>query len=335
MVAAATDLRRAGLTVPIPRELLVRLYPQYLSARGIDPPAADEPAVTDALAWACERHDRATGLLATRERGKRYQAFDYLVDYYQRDPVAPPVPQIIWQSCLEDPDPGELIGVAIAAFALRRPEIAEAALRRRASAGDLSAMNALGNVLHRARHADEAEIWYRKAADQGDPAAMTNLGALLTEIGRTSEAETWYQQAIGLGELGAMYNLGLLRDEAGDDTQAESWYLRTVEGLKTEEGGRARIGAADDASTSIGQEMHTAATMAMTALAALYERQGKQDDALSWYTRAAELDDPEAMTGLAALLDSAGQPQQAAVWRQRAAQRGQRPQYDQNQPYQA
>jgi TPR repeat protein len=253
--------------------------------------------------------------------------FDYLVDHAQRAPETLPVPEPAWQGCLENADPGELVRIAIAAFSLQRPDIAEAALRQRASEGDAEAMNTLGNVLHRARRMQEAETWYRKAAEQGYPAAMTNLGALLGDEKRTAEAEAWYRRAVGFGDLAAMFNLGELREEAGDEAEAESWYLRAADGLRPKDREAARIGRREDARISIGQPMHTAATMAMTALASLYERQGRPDDAFAWYTKAADLDDPDAMTGLAAFLDNNGQPERAAKWRQRAAERGDRPKY--------
>jgi uncharacterized protein len=329
LVAAAVDLRRAGLTEPVSRDTLARLYPHYLTARRIDPPADDQPAVAQALMWACDPHDRAVGLLSSRDRGERYDVFDYLVDHLQRDSAAPPIPEPAWQACLEHADQSGLMQVAFTAFAMRRPEITETALQKSAGKGYPSAMNALGIVLHRERRITEAETWYRAAAEQGDPGAMTNLGALLAEQNRIPEAEDWYQQAIRQGEdLAAMFNLSVLREQAGDEAQAESWYLRAAEGLDPGDRHSARIGSQDDADTSVGQPMHTAATMAMTALGDLYQRQGRHDAALSWYTRAAELDDPDAMTSLAALLQSQEQPEQAAEWRQRAANRGQRPRYE-------
>lgn len=328
LVAAAADLRRAGLARPVSRELLVRLYPHYLAARRTDLPAEDEPAVTQALAWACDPHDRAVSLLSSRDRGQRYEVFDYLVDHLQRDPGASPVPEPIWQACLEDASPSELRQAAYAAFAVRRREIAEAAFRKNAGEGDLEAMNSLGIILQRKGRISDAEVWYRAAAEQGDPAAMTNLGVVLADQHRTAEAESWYQKAARLGDLGAMFNLGELREQAGDDSQAEKWYLRTVEGLNAGSRESARIATQDDADISIGQSMHTAATRAMTALGDLYKRQGRSDAALSWYFRAAELDDPDAMSGLASLLEIQGQPEQAEIWRQQAARRGPQPNYE-------
>ena len=156
---------------------------------------------------------------------------------------------------------------------------------------------------------------------------MTNLGVVLADQGRLAEAESWYEQAVRHGELGAMYNLGELREEAGDEAQAERWYLSAAEGLSPGEQESARLSTQDDADISIGQPMQTAATMAMTALGGLYQRQGRSDAALSWYTRAAELDDPDAMSALAALLESEGQAEQAERWRRQAVSRGPRPRY--------
>ena len=327
LVAAAVDLRRAGRARAAERDLLTRLYPHYLAAQRIDPPAEDEPAVGQALAWACDLHDRAVGLLASRDRTQRYEVFDYLVDHLQRDPAAPAVPELVWQACLRDATPAELEQTAVAAFAMRRPEIAEAAFRENASAGDPLALNSLGIILQRQERLSEAEAWFRAAADQGEPAAMTNLGVVLADQGRLAEAESWYEQAVRHGELGAMYNLGELREEAGDEAQAERWYLSAAEGLSPGEQESARLSTQDDADISIGQPMQTAATMAMTALGGLYQRQGRSDAALSWYTRAAELDDPDAMSALAALLESEGQAEQAERWRRQAVSRGPRPRY--------
>ena len=81
-------------------------------------------------------------------------------------------------------------------------------------------------------------------------------------------------------------------------------------------------------SPTIGQPMQTAATMAMTALASMYSRNGQTAEAEAWYLKAAELDDPDAMIGLAELFISKGLDDVAAKWRQQAERRGKRPHRD-------
>jgi TPR repeat protein len=324
LVAAAVDVRRAGLTRPADRGLLVSLFSEYLKRRDLDLPAEDEPAITSSFAWACDPHDRATGLLASRERGRQFEAFDYLVDHVQRDPQAEPIPDFTWRGCIEHTDSAELGLIAQAAFSMQRRDIAEAALRKGAAAGDPSLMNALAILLGREA---EAEAWFRRAAERGYQPAVTNLGALLNELGRRSEAESWYQQAVVHGELGAMVNLGAICEDNGDDQAAEAWYLRTIEGLRPEDAELARIPTQEQADSTIGQRMQTAATMAMTALASMYARNGNTAEAEAWYLKAAELDDPRAMIGLAELLAGKGLSELAVKWREQASRRGERPRY--------
>jgi TPR repeat protein len=252
------------------------------------------------------------------------EVFDYLVDHVQRDPQAAPIPDFTWTGCIEYADSAQLMLIAQAALSMQRRDIAEAALRKGAAEGDLSAMNALAILLgpHRSW---EAETWYRRAAERGYHAAVTNLGALLHGQGRSDEADNWYQQAVAHGDLGAMVNLGAICEENGDDQRADAWYLRTIEGLRAEDAELARIPTQEHADSNIGQPMQTAATMAMTALASMYARKGKAAEAEASYMKAAELDDPNAMIGLAELLDGKGLDELAAKWRQQAERRGKRP----------
>jgi TPR repeat protein len=125
-----------------------------------------------------------------------------------------------------------------------------------------------------------------------------------------------------------MVNLGGICEHKGDDQNTEAWYLRAIEGLRPEDTELTRIPTQAQADSTIGQPMQTAATMAMTALASMYARNGKTAEAEAWYLKAAELNDPEAMIGLAEYFAGKGLNELAAKWRQQAAQRGERPHYD-------
>jgi hypothetical protein len=82
VVAVAIDVRRAGMTSPAPKELLVRLHEYYLATRGgrrLRPESLDE-----AFAWALHA-ERATASLLEGDESSGYEVFDYLVDTVQRE----------------------------------------------------------------------------------------------------------------------------------------------------------------------------------------------------------------------------------------------------------
>jgi hypothetical protein len=82
LVSAAIDFQRAGYLGPLPRLWLEEAYQAYIDRRSRTHLSIDE--VRDAFAWATEAVRGASSCLEPWPEG-RYIAFDYLVDFAQRE----------------------------------------------------------------------------------------------------------------------------------------------------------------------------------------------------------------------------------------------------------
>jgi hypothetical protein len=126
LVAAAVDCRRAGVSDPVPVELLAELAEHYLGARGgatLRPEALD-----DAEDWARKPARGASSLLIP-VGSDRVLAFDYLIDL-----VTEPVPVPVWLDVVAWCSPEQALGVGLTARRLARFEAAEAAFTKAAGA---------------------------------------------------------------------------------------------------------------------------------------------------------------------------------------------------------
>jgi hypothetical protein len=114
IVRAAVDWQRAGLRRPVPRAILERLYPHYLESEHPRYRGAD--AFAAGLAWATEAiHGRTTPALVMQVAEDGFQAFDYLVDYFQHAKEHP-VPQSTWQVLPAELTEDDLYEVGWAAY---------------------------------------------------------------------------------------------------------------------------------------------------------------------------------------------------------------------------
>src|SRR6266545_5026510 len=122
LVAAAVDCRRAGLSDPVPVELLAELAEHYLDARGgatLRPEALDE-----AERWARKPARGASSLLIPAGNDT-VLAFDYLIDL-----ATEPVPVPVWLGVVAWCSPEQALGVGLTARRLARFEAAEAAFTK-------------------------------------------------------------------------------------------------------------------------------------------------------------------------------------------------------------
>lgn len=161
LVAAAVDCRRAGLTDPLPVDLLAELAEHYLDARGgvtLRPEPLDE-----ALSWATAPARGASSLLMPTT-GDRVLAFDYLIDL-----VSEPVPVPVWLAIVAWCDPEQALGVGYAARSVARFEAAEAAFRKAAEAGVPGATAALAEVIGSGHDPGRAVALVAKALDGMSP----------------------------------------------------------------------------------------------------------------------------------------------------------------------
>ncbi|TDC02210.1 hypothetical protein E1091_01220 [Micromonospora fluostatini] len=261
LISAAVDCRRAGWSKPIPEDLLTAVFRHYLTPalreRGDLPPAAA------GLAWASEPLLGASSCLWPGAGGG-YQVADYLVDRTDHGEgrlAKAAVPRIVWDALLGRAESETRFLIGAAAYTRGEHDVAEAAMRPLADAGDPLAMFNLAVLISRRTAWDEAMDWYRRAADAGHTAAMVNLGMILRESGEDDEAAQWYRRAADHGHMTAMTNLGVLRKIGGDHAGAAYWYRQAVAAGNTD---------------------------AMYNLGLLMEEREEPEYARLWYQRAAE-----------------------------------------------
>jgi uncharacterized protein len=285
IVQTAIDWRRAGCYQPIPLPVLESVYPLYLDDFVLTHRKAE--AFTEGLAWATNRIFATAALLEETTAG--YVAFDYLVDYVERqDPSHFPIADEMWQSALEaTANSPEALNVAAAAYDTDREDIEERALRQAVAAEGSNVSEAayhLGTLLGKRGELGEAEIWYRKAVDGGMIWAPMNFGNLLAEHGRPDEAAAWFREAFEGGVREAAVNLAGLLVEQGRPEEAEIWYLKAINAGFLEP---------------------------IINLASLLASQGRLEEAETWLRIGIDDGDPEAEFQLGNLLDSQGRLSEA------------------------
>lgn len=143
-------------------------------------------------------------------------------------------------------------------------EADERSLRKAAETGDLEAAFDLGLLLKESGRSDEAAHWWRHAANSGSVGAAWNLALLLKERGDLIEAVRWLRYAIEAGDLEAALSLASMVSEV-DPKQAEHLLTRVVH--------------ANDSILS---------PPAAVNLGLLLVTQGREDEAVAWWRRAAE-----------------------------------------------
>jgi uncharacterized protein len=182
-------------------------------------------------------------------------------------------------------------------------------LQAKAEGGDAGAQATLGKAYldgNGVRQSDALALkWSRKAAEQGDAAAENNLG-LMYRMGEgverdKEEAARWYHKSAKQGNARAMFNLGASYYNGDgvevDDVASFAWFLLAQE---------AGDPAADEASRRAVSEKVVSPSEAYVKIAQMYEA-GDQlpkspAEALKWYRKAADADDPKASVTVASLL---------------------------------
>ncbi|MGW1889970.1 tetratricopeptide repeat protein [Streptomyces sp. NPDC002004] len=213
LVAAAVDLKRAGLFGPYDRSVLAELHERHLEGAGgtvLRPESLDE-----AFDWASRIRFGVTSLLLPAGGGT-WHVFDYLVDHTDSA-----VPDWVWQTALAHAaDDGDRFWVGVNA-ADEAPDIAERALGPLAARGDPHATTSLGYLLANTGRLDEAEALFLDAVGKGTPYAAVGLAFLLNETGRADEAERLLRDALDAGDRDAGIVLGALLTRGGRPVDAE------------------------------------------------------------------------------------------------------------------
>ncbi|MFF1795153.1 tetratricopeptide repeat protein [Kitasatospora sp. NPDC058263] len=204
LVATAVDLKRIGVSTPIPRSALEELHGEYLERRGGS--RLRPESISEAFHWATQPL-HATSSLLLPAGNDSFTAFDYLPDYLARDSKAPDPTGFIWEYALNALSPEAVHFMGHRAEELGQLEIANRAYTQSAQAGSDGGSFHLGYFAARRGEIGEAEYWYRKAIDQGSVFAATNLAGILHDTGRENEARKFLYVAVERGDKIAAQNL--------------------------------------------------------------------------------------------------------------------------------
>ncbi|MFB4302626.1 tetratricopeptide repeat protein [Actinomadura sp. NTSP31] len=207
LVAAAVDVRRAGFTAPLPRELLAQLHADYLDRYG----GARLRPETEEQAWQWATQVRESGnALLHAVTDDRYEVFDYLVDSVQRTtPPGDHVPEPTIIQTLAHADAADTMNLADTAYDHGRYRLAETAVRQALTANHdqhgpehpdtLTSRSTLALVLRGLGRLEEAEAEHRavlktstRVLGPEHPHTLTsrsNLASVLHGLGRLEEAE--------------------------------------------------------------------------------------------------------------------------------------------------
>lgn len=166
LVRAVLDWYRTGLTIPIPKTVLIDLINHsYLGRR------ASLADISDAISWCTSPVPvggrRAQYSLLTIQ-GDGLAINDYVQDHDRRH-NPPPIPGPTWSTAL-------------------------------ANAYDAASLTALGIAAYRAGHAQTARTAFNALARVGDTSAMFNLGLLLKDL-NDAESQYWYKRARATAHL--------------------------------------------------------------------------------------------------------------------------------------
>jgi hypothetical protein len=168
LVAAAVDCRRAGLTDPVPVDLLGELAQHYLDVHG---GAALRPEPFDAaLAWATKPARGASSLLIPAG-GNQVLAFDYLIDL-----VSEPVPVPVWLALVDWCPPEQALGIGLTARRVSRFEVAEAAFGKAVDAGVPGALAAQAELVGSGGDPKRAVVALTAALARMPPHHLETLG---------------------------------------------------------------------------------------------------------------------------------------------------------------
>lgn len=196
LVAAAVDCRRAGLSDPVPVELLAQLAEHYLDARG---GAALRPEPLEAAVnWASTPVRGASSLLMPAGDGQ-VLAFDYLIDL-----ASAPVPVPVWLALVEWCDPWQALVVGRTARIVSRFETATAAFRKAADAGVPGAIAELAEVIGSGGDPEQAVTLLSETLlfyPTNDPERLKLHGTLARftqEIGESENATRMFAQLLDI-----------------------------------------------------------------------------------------------------------------------------------------
>ncbi|MEU7136917.1 tetratricopeptide repeat protein [Streptomyces sp. NPDC046261] len=301
LVAVAIDLVRAGLSSPLPTELLARLHGDYLADEQgalLDP----EP-FEDALTWASEHHLGISRLLLP-VGDALWRPFDYLLDMLAQSPDAPSVPDEIHKAAFEHASsPQELYSVGVAAHHSGHVDLAVQTFTPPAEAGNVDSMLYLGSILLDQGKEGAAEEWWLRAAEAGSGLGMLNLGVRHSRKGRKKKAEKWWRKSLTSGHMEAAVKLAEVHGIRGEDEEAERLWQVALEGEVSHAFFRFGLLAFQRGDHKDAERLYLEGAIrgsreSATNLAQLYVMQNRLEEAEKLYLIAVEAGDAVAMRSL-------------------------------------
>lgn len=148
-------------------------------------------------------------------------------------------------------------------------------------------------------------------ADAGIGIAMFNLAVAFNRKGYISKAITWYERAAESGDLDAMAYLGYAYKLLGDSDEALKWYSKAASHGHAHaqvESGKI-LDPLDNSSVAAATAKHTASLMAQGAVA-----NNDLDQAVTYWTLAAEAGDAESMVKIAVAAEVRRHYGEAVLW---------------------
>jgi len=253
VVWAAIDWQRAGITAPVPRDLLQQLYVHYLT--GLDPTPA---CFARGLEWARKPLYSSIALLRGDDA---FSPFSYIVTHVAGRP-GQPINADAWDRIIETADLEQALAVGLAAYRqddlpraerawrqasssasdavasralvnlgilleeLKQTGDAETAFRGAATRGDLDGSRLLGRRLYFSGDLEGAEDAFRRGDERGDDAAANGLGVVLQDRGDLEGAEDAFRRGDERGNGNAANGLGIVLKQRGDLEGAEDAFRR-------------------------------------------------------------------------------------------------------------
>jgi tetratricopeptide (TPR) repeat protein len=241
LVHAAIDWRRAGILRPIRESVLQKLAARYVDFLDLPHVDLDAESFSSGLQWAREPIGHHVALLSKKgEDGleRRFEAFDYLVDFLDRQ--AAPIAQQAWDTILGLASPADAFMMGIAASRRKDRAGAKKAFHQGLLHEDphIAAWGTffLGTLYLEEGNTLEAERQYRATvgSQQLPPAALASidLGALVQARGDLAEAEQLFRAAMDSQHPDAaalaMANLGNVLKDRGELAEAERFYRKAI-----------------------------------------------------------------------------------------------------------
>ncbi|MGR0319465.1 tetratricopeptide repeat protein [Agromyces sp. ZXT2-3] len=196
-----------------------------------------------------------------------------------------------------------------------RQDLLTGVMTESADNGDADSMYQLGLLKESLSQSDEAIDWHQRAREHGHEGASFRLGILYGGRGDANRAIQFYLESAEAGSRDAMYNLGNQYVNIGDHHEAARWYTRAAE-----------AGDADAAVKMAGECLQRGQVDESLRWFGLAKAGGAHEAAaVHQVLTSATAGDANSMATLGDMMRAANNEEQAASWYRRAADAGHGP----------